>query len=96
MFQLVKSGFRKQSKQASQALSSLIEEPPATKECILSNPDAVQTIEQFLVAPNIQQTYIIPIESDGYNRKGEKDYNVGQVEKEMMFQTELQLNQMII
>ncbi|KAA6380003.1 MAG: hypothetical protein EZS28_024471 [Streblomastix strix] len=76
------SGFRKQSKQASQALSSLIEESPATKECILSNPDEVQTIEQFLVAPNIPQKYIIPIESDGYNRKGEKDYNVGQVEKD--------------
>ncbi|KAA6396601.1 MAG: hypothetical protein EZS28_007869 [Streblomastix strix] len=82
MLQLVKSGFRKQSKQASQAFSSLIEESLATKECILSYPDAVKTIEQFLVAPIIQQKCIIPIASDGYNRKGEKDYNVGQVEKD--------------
>ncbi|KAA6384479.1 MAG: hypothetical protein EZS28_019994, partial [Streblomastix strix] len=82
MLQLVKSGFRKQSKQASQALSSLIEESPATKECILSNPDAVNMIDQILVAPIIPQKYIIPIASDGQNIKGEKDYNVGQVEKD--------------
>ncbi|KAA6395537.1 MAG: hypothetical protein EZS28_008940 [Streblomastix strix] len=75
MLQLVKSGFRKQSKQANQALSSLIEESPATKECILSNPDAVQTIEQILVAPIIPQKYIIPIAPDEQNIKGEKDRN---------------------
>ncbi|KAA6354736.1 MAG: hypothetical protein EZS28_049737, partial [Streblomastix strix] len=48
LLHIIKSNYKKQSKQASQALNKLIEDSEPTKDCMVSNDDIVKAIEQIL------------------------------------------------